>query len=140
MSERTDALDIEEVCNLLEEGKTQRKVAERFRVDPGELSRWLNNDPQRSARARESRRRAAALWDEMATEVLEEAKDGFGLAKAKELAHHYRWRASKIAPKVYGERTTVAGDPEAPLLQAMTDEQLAARIASLQAKVNGNPG
>ena len=29
------------------------------------------------------------------------------LAKARELAHHYRWRAAKIAPREYGDRVQV---------------------------------
>jgi hypothetical protein len=41
--------------------------------------------------------------------VFAQASDAFELAKAKELAHHYRWRASKIAPKLYGDRLQVEG-------------------------------
>ena len=58
---------------------------------------------------------AARVWDDRAEAVLRDASDLFELAKAKELAHHYRWRASKIAPRDYGDRTVLAGDPAAPL-------------------------
>ena len=51
-----------------------------------------------------------------------------------------KWYLSKLAPKKYGDRTTLAGDPDAPLLAQMTDEQLAARIAALQAKLGGKSG
>ena len=44
------------------------------------------------------------MWDERAGDVIQQAADPFELAKAKELAHHYRWRASKIAPRDYGDR------------------------------------
>ena len=48
-----------------------------------------------------------------------------------------KWLLARWLPKVYGERTTLAGDPEAPLAQTMTDDQLAAKVAALQAKING---
>jgi hypothetical protein len=44
-----------------------------------------------------------------------------------------QWRASKLAPKSYGDRMTLAGDPENPLVKE-SDEQLDARIAALLAK------
>lgn len=44
-----------------------------------------------------------------------------------------QWRASKLAPKSYGERMTLAGDPENPLGQE-SDEQLDARLTELLAK------
>lgn len=47
---------------------------------------------------------AASVWDEKAEQGLEDAADPFELSKHKELAHHYRWRASKIAPRIYGDR------------------------------------
>jgi len=47
------------------------------------------------------------LWDEMATQKIEDADTDFQLTQARELAHHYRWRASKIAPKEYGDKQQV---------------------------------
>jgi len=99
-------LDIDEVCQMLESAHTQREIAAEFNLHPSSLTRWLA-DPQRSARAKESRAAAAVLWDERAQEAIEDAGDPFELAKAKELAHHYRWRASKIAPKEYGDKQQV---------------------------------
>ena len=58
------------------------------------------------ARAREARIHAARIWDEKALSVVEQALDLFELQRAKELAHHYRWRASKTAPKDYGDKVT----------------------------------
>ena len=47
------------------------------------------------------------MWDEKALAGIEAAKDAFELAKAKEAAHHYRWRASKIAPSEFGDRQAI---------------------------------
>jgi len=119
-------LKIDQVCQMLEEAHTQREIAAKFKVAPSSLTRWLA-DPQRSARAKDSRAAAAVLWDERAQEGIESAADPFELAKAKELAHHYRWRASKIAPKVYGDKLELAGELTHKKAAAdMTDDELLA--------------
>lgn len=116
-------LDFEAVLTMLAAGETQVAIARKFKVSDGDLSVWLADD-KRSARAREARAKAAALWDDRATAVIEEASDPFELAKAKELAHHYRWRASKIAPKVYGDKVAVTdpdGGPMTVVIKRLTD-------------------
>lgn len=69
--------------------------------------KWIAHDRDRSARGRGARTYAAVLWDERAIEVLERAANSLELAKARELAHHYRWRASKVAPKMYGDKVAL---------------------------------
>ena len=49
---------------------------------------------------------AAYLVERAETEIRDSA-DEFELKKAKELAHHYRWKASKIAPRDYGDKLEV---------------------------------
>lgn len=56
-------------------------------------------------RLRQAREASASHWDEQAERVLVEAPSTREeLARAKELAQHYRWRALKYAPRDYGER------------------------------------
>lgn len=110
--ERLNAIGIDAVCSDLADGKTMTEIAIAAGVAFGSLHTWLDADPERSARAREARRRTARLWDEKATATIEAATDTFQLAKAKEMAHHYRWRASKIAPREYGDKLAVGGDDE----------------------------
>ena len=58
------------------------------------------------------------------------AKDALALGKARELAHHYRWRASKIAPRDYGDRMAVTGGgPGAPPVAMQLD--VSDRLAAL---------
>lgn len=47
-----------------------------------------------------------------------------------------KWFASKFLPKRYGDRTTLAGDPEAPLT-GLTDEQINAKLAAYGVKIDG---
>ena len=115
----------DEVIERIENGQTLTYIATECGKNRSILSRWLNADEQRSARAQLAREAAAGAWDDKAEYVLEEASDAFGLSKAKELCHHYRWRASKIAPKAYGDKleTTVKGGPANVMLSA-TDARL----------------
>lgn len=73
-------------------------------VSVGSLLAWIAADSDRSARVREVRTAMALTWDEKAEAAISYARDEFELRKAKELGHHYRWRASKIAPRDYGDR------------------------------------
>ena len=106
IAERIEAFGIEAVCERLANGVTMTAVAEEIGVTVGKLSQWIASDEEHSARAREARIHAARLWDEKALSVIEQALDPFELQRAKELAHHYRWRASKTAPKEYGDKVT----------------------------------
>lgn len=108
------ARDITVICQKIADGMSLTAIALDEGVSVGSLSEWLEATPERSARAREARALSARTWDDKAATVIEEAGDPFELAKAKELAHHYRWRASKIAPREYGDKVAVGGDPDAP--------------------------
>lgn len=113
--EALDAFGIDAVCEAIGDGETLTAIAERVGVSIGSLSAWLEADAERSARAREVRRAMGRVWDEKAETEIRAAEDDLGLRKAKELAHHYRWRASKISAAEYGDRVTHAGDPSAPI-------------------------
>lgn len=113
--EALDAFGIEAVCEAIGNGDSLTAIAEQVGVSIGSLSGWLDADVERSARAREVRRAMGRVWDERAESEIRQASDPFELSKAKELAQHFRWRAKAVAPKEYGDRTTLAGDPEAPV-------------------------
>lgn len=106
IAERIEAFGIEAVCERLANGVTMTAIAQEIGVTVGKLSQWIASDEEHSARAREARIHAARIWDEKALSVIEQALDPFELQRAKELAHHYRWRASKTAPKEYGDKVT----------------------------------
>jgi hypothetical protein len=105
----------DQVIEAIENGTSLTAIALLVGKSKSMISKWLNADEKRSARAIVARISAAVAWDELAEHGLKSAGNAFDLAKARELAHHYRWRASKIAPKDYGERITHAGDPSAPV-------------------------
>ena len=79
------------------------------------LTDWIAFDTKRSDRVREARITAASSYDDIALGSIRAATNTFELAKAREEAHHLRWRSSKFQPQRYGDRTTIAGDPDAPI-------------------------
>ena len=110
-----DRLGIDWVCEQITEGKMLREIAREVGCSISAISEWLAS-PDHSARAREARKAAAAAYTEMAEEGIRNAADPFELAKAKELAHHFRWKAAKMDPK-YGDKTQteITGAEGAPL-------------------------
>lgn len=109
-----NALDdkgIDWLCDRITEGAMQREICDELGIGAASLARWIAADPERPARVREARIAAARFYEERAGQVIEEADDQFSLAKAKELAHHYRWKASKASPKEFGDKveTVVSG-------------------------------
>lgn len=135
---KLDAYGVDAVCADIGDQMSLTAIAKAQGVSIGSLLTWCEADPERSARVREARTLMARYWDERAEVVISEAKDDFELKKARELAHHYRWRGSKIAPKEYGDKMTLAGDPESPL-QGVTDAQLDARLNELLRKAEAGP-
>lgn len=133
--ERIDAVGLDAVCAAIGDGKTLTGIAGEIGVSIGTLSTWIDADNERSARTREARVRTARLWDEKAEKGIDDAKDPFELSKAKELAHHYRWRAAKIAPKDYGDRQAIDVTDHTP----KTPEQVNTRIAELLALAQTKP-
>lgn len=101
---KLDAIGIDAICASIADLKSITQIAQEAGVSIGAFCAWLESDTERSARAREIRSQTARFWDEKAETEIAAAGDPFALSRAKELAHHYRWRASKIAPREYGEK------------------------------------
>jgi len=120
---KIDAYGLDRLCSDLSAGDTITAVAARLGVGVSSLLDWIEADAVRSARAREARTVSARIWDEKAEQGILAAGDPFELAKAKELAHHYRWRAKAVAPKEYGDKVTqeVTGADGGPLTLAAVD-------------------
>jgi len=126
-----DAKGVGWVCDEICAGVSQTAIAKKLKVGVATLSRWIAADVERSARVREARIAAARTFDDQAEQVLKGARNAFQLAKARELASHYRWKASKFSPREFGERIEV---DQRTTITDLTDEQINARIAKLTAE------
>lgn len=100
-----DKMGIDAFCAEVANGKPLRHIAKMVGCDIASISNWLAADPQRSARARDARKSSAWHWDEEAVSELRDAeRTPEGVAIARELASHYRWRAKMINPDDYADR------------------------------------
>jgi hypothetical protein len=127
---RQDA--IEDLCDRIQGGDSLTGIAASLGAHVANLTRWIAADPQRSARAREARIAAAGTFDEMALDELRSAADPFELARAREVASHLRWKASKADPGRYGDKLDVTADIG---IKALPDDQLMKRANELAAKL-----
>jgi transposase-like protein len=136
--DRINAYGLDAVCDDILNGLSLREIARNLGVDIAQLCRW-KAQPQHSARVSDAMAATAEYWDQVAVDGIAKASDAFELAKAKELAHHYRWRASKIAPKLYGDKQTVEGKFTVDWAQVCLEaaEKYAKEEADMAATIDG---
>ncbi len=107
----------EEIIEMIIDGKTFRYIAENMGVALSTLHDFISKD-EHSARARMALDISSNEYAEKAEQVLLQAKGGSlaEMQRARELAQHYRWLASKRSPKRYGDKIELSGDKENPLV------------------------
>ena len=128
-SDHTD----DELIQLLERGFLQTEVARLWNVSPSSMIQYINETPERSARALLARQAAGEAMDAKAYELIVTAPPGQEM-KRREMASHIRWRASKLAPQyqdkqrvsVEGGLTIVHETPDRPAITDMVQEALQA--------------
>ena len=137
---KLDAIGTEKMAERIANGETYSEIAGIAGVGLGALCAWIETDPERSHACTRAREVSAQAFEERAQEEIESASDQFELAKAKELAIHWRWRAKAVNPRRYGDKVAVGGADDLPAIKGLGDDALRAKIAALQAKINGKPG
>lgn len=124
----------DKVCELIMDGYSLRKI-EAVEGMPRRLDilRWLReNKPFQTQYAGAREEQADVLADEI-LEISDDGKldykidperglviDGDNIQRAKLRVDSRKWIASKLKPKKYGEKQTIAGDPDAPLKTDVT--------------------
>lgn len=103
---KLDEFGVEALCDELMSGGSIGSVSRRVGVTTASVLRWIDLDPDRATTVHNARVKAATIWDELAEDRIIRSVDQFELAKARELAHHYRWRAKCMSPRLYGDRST----------------------------------
>lgn len=122
-------INVDDVCGAIRNGETMTAIARGLGVSRSVFIDWIAADDDRSARVREARQDAASAYEEQAMEEISLAQTPFELMKAKEMAHHLRWRASKINPKEYGDKQQVTHD--GAMNVTLYDGEQARRMAEL---------
>ncbi len=117
--DKLDELGVEMICDAIRIPMSMREISDKLNISQSTLCAWIAATTERSARVKEARVATAQHWDAEATELITKARTPFQLAKAKEMAHHFRWRAAKIAPRDYGDKLAIGGTNDLPPVQTV---------------------
>lgn len=103
---------LETVFEDIYSGLSYRAMAQKYGMSLTLLFEFLH-DPEHSARIKEVRQASADMDSDRAEQVLMESEGTMAeVTRARELAQFYKWRASKKAPKYYGEKQTLEHEGE----------------------------
>ncbi len=115
--DKLDVLGTDKFVERVTGGESFSSVARSLNVSLSALAEWIERDSVRSARVKSARILSAGAYADKAEDELKGATDHFGLAKAKELAHHYRWVSKTRDPGTYGDKQLHGGANDLPPIQ-----------------------
>lgn len=99
--------DIDNICDDILSGLSYRDIATKYGTNLSAVHKFCI-DEKHSARVNDSRAISADTYADKAEDVLKEAEGTIPeITRARELASHYRWKASKRNPKVFGDKVDV---------------------------------
>lgn len=125
----TQERDKDAICQIvlqgMREGLSCFKACQKAGVPNSTFMRWLDADAklaERYAHAREDLIERIAseileLSDEEVPETGDGKRDWQAIQQRKLQVDSRKWLLSKLAPKRYGEKLELSGDPESPLVQ-----------------------
>lgn len=106
------------ICNLLAQGKTFSEIT-KMRGFPGMsvIAQWRAGHSDFEAAIRGARKMGADFYADKIAESLEEGRtlNKDEIPAEKLYYDKLKWLAEKADPEQYGNRTTIAGDKDAPL-------------------------
>lgn len=118
----------DELCDYIAKGKSLVSWCNLNNIGYSTIMAHLAKDKlfqEKYAHARENQAdylvdEIIVIADDVSQDVTTDAQgkyvvDGFASQRARLMVDTRKWVASKMKPKKYGERQTIAGDPEAPL-------------------------
>ena len=134
----------EEICNRLANGESLVKICELDGMPHrSTVVRWLESKPEFAARCDRARREQGDfLFDEMARIEADVEAGRLPPDVARVVISSKQWRASKLAPKKYGDKSTVESTTTVTVqytrkldISTLSDEQLDALEGALRATV-----
>ena len=101
------------------------------------VERWMIEDAEFAARCARARELHADHIVEGHADIEAGVLDGTIRADAARVViSSQQWRASKMNQRRYGDKLAVGGADDMPPIKTATDDQILARIAVLQAKID----
>lgn len=104
-----DRAKVQQVLTLMAGGSSTRRACEEAGVTPSRLMRWVQNDTPEGIREAymEAQLVGVLLLADDAIDIIDDAgEDPHRLNAAKARAEIRKWKAEKIAPKIYGTKLT----------------------------------
>jgi hypothetical protein len=105
----------DEICERILEGESLRHVcAENAMPNRSTVLRWLDENEDFAAKYARARELQGDYMDDLILEAAAET-DSENAPAQRVRIDAYKWRASKLKPKRYGDKTLVGSDPDNPL-------------------------
>ena len=115
------------ICAGIAKGESLRELCSGHKPSIETIRVWLIEDAAFSAQYARAREEQAEFY---ADEIIAISDTETDPAKARNRIDARKWKASKLAPKVYGDKLTLDGD----LNVTIPDDQLESRLAHLIGK------
>ena len=138
----------DKICDRLVQGESLNKICKSTNMpNIRTVFKWLNENEDFKKDYTEARKLQAHTFADMLNDIAQDASgdiitlDGkqvlnsLNLGRAKLQIDALKWQASKLLPKVYSDRTTLAGDDSAPIKVEHTNTERARALASLLAQI-----
>ena len=115
----------DKICDRLAEGESLRKICADDGYPPKrDVSRWMDENPELQAQYARARAKQHDFWAEQIMSIADEdaerdadgRRDPAHVAQKRLQIDSRKWLLSKLAPKKYGDVTTIKGDGESPLV------------------------
>jgi hypothetical protein len=121
----------DQICDQLMDGKSLVKIcAQDGMPHRSTVIRWMADDPDFATRCARARDAQADLMDDKILDVADASTSETAAADRVKIAA-YQWRASKLAPKKYGDKLDLNHSGS---IGTMSEEQVNARLAELLGK------
>ena len=107
---------VDRICDLLIEGLSMRRIClQEGMPSRATLLRWMASSPDFEAKCARARLMQADTMDDMVLDLIDEVDEDNAHAMKVKLSA-IQWRASKLNPKKYGEKTQLTnGDGNGPV-------------------------
>jgi hypothetical protein len=117
------------VCELVAQGKSLRAAAEHDKSLPAAATfiGWCHKNPALAEHYARARATQMQMMSEQIVEIAD-STDAANVNVARLQVETRKWLMSKLAPKQFGDRVTLAGDADAPLMIAWAGDDMPAMI------------
>jgi hypothetical protein len=119
----------DEVCRLLEEGKSLRAASLECNISPNTILDWKRNDELFAVQYTRAREIGYQLLADEIIEISDEKEieakyqgeeikldlSANSISRNRLRVDTRKWMLSKMLPKVYGDKLELSGDPDKPL-------------------------